>query len=261
MLLSLETVVFGAIAGLALGLTGGGGATVAVPLLVYGLGVPVPQAVAISLLAVGVAALAGFWNRARRSDVDLGAGAMLAGGGVAAAPFGAWLGARIPATLVLAAFGVIVVVVGVRMWLTANRPTDLLLGPCAIRQRISWRCISVLSTTGVTTGLLSGIFGVGGGFVVVPAIVFATGTSIHRAVATSLMVTSIVAGSGFVSMVAHGRHVPWDTAFTFLMGALLGMAAGTKMSARIPGPQLKRTFAVLLGALGAFVMMESLRGG
>ncbi|MCC7042712.1 MAG: sulfite exporter TauE/SafE family protein [Acidobacteria bacterium] len=258
MLIGFETVVFGVIAGLALGLTGGGGATIAVPLLVYGLGLPVPQAVAISLLAVGGSAIAGFGNRGRRHDVDAGAGAMLAGGGVAAAPVGAWLGELIPDVIVLVFFGVTVTIVSVRMWQTAHRPSDMTLGPCAIRRRISWRCISVLSLTGITTGLLSGILGVGGGFILVPAIVFATGMEMHRAVATSLMVTSIVSASAFISMLAHGRDIPWPAATLFLAGGLIGMAVGTVACRWISGVRLKQAFAILLGLLGVLVIVESL---
>lgn len=260
MLIGFETVLFGLVAGVALGLTGGGGATLAVPLLVYGLGLPVPQAVAISLLAVGGSAIAGFWTRARRHEVDLGAGSMLAGGGVAAAPLGAWLGEQIPAAVVLALFGVIVSIVSVRMWRTAHQPADLTLGPCAIRRRISWRCISVLSVTGVATGLLSGIFGVGGGFIVVPAIVFATGMEMHRAVATSLMVVAVVSASAFLSMLAHGRDIPWPSGTMFLAGALAGMFIGTTLCRWISGVRLKQGFAVLLGAMGVFVVVESILG-
>jgi uncharacterized membrane protein YfcA len=257
-LTGIETVIFGAIAGLALGLTGGGGATIAVPLLVYGLGLPVPQAVAISLLAVGGAAIGGFWNRARHHEVDTGAGAMLAGAGAAAAPLGAWMGELIPEAVVLAFFGVIVAVVSVRMWTTARRPADMNVGPCALKRRISWRCFGVLSVTGVTTGLLSGIIGVGGGFILVPAIVFATGMEMHRAVATSLMVTSIVSASAFISMLAHGREIPWPTAIMFLTGGLIGMAIGTVLCRWISGVRLKQGFAILLGLLGLVVIIESL---
>jgi uncharacterized membrane protein YfcA len=257
-LISFETILFGAIAGLALGVTGGGGATIAVPLLIYGLGLPVPQAVAISLLAVGGSALAGFWSRARRHEVDLGAGAMLAGGGIAAAPVGAWLGERIPEAVVLVFFGAIVSLVSVRLWRTAHQPPDMTLGPCAIRRRISWRCISALSVTGVATGLLSGIIGVGGGFILVPAIVFATGIEMHRAVATSLMVTSIVSASAFLSMLAHGRDIPWPIATLFLAGGLVGMAVGTVVCRWIPALRLKQAFAILLGLVGLFVIAEAL---
>jgi len=122
------------------------------------------------------------------------------------------------------------------------------LGPCAIRRRISWQCISVLSVAGITTGLLSGRFGVGGGFIVVPAIVFATGVAIHRAVATSLMVVAIVSASAFLSMLAHGREIPWPAATMFLAGALAGMAIGTILGRWISGVRLKQGFALLLGA-------------
>jgi uncharacterized membrane protein YfcA len=257
-LIGIETIVFGVVAGLALGLTGGGGATLAVPLLVYGLGLPVPQAVAISLLAVGGSALAGIWNRAHRGEVDFGVGAMLAGGGVATSPLGAWLGDRIPDAVVLALFGVLVSVVAVRMWRTARRPTDMTIGPCAIRRRISWRCITVLSATGMTTGVLSGVFGVGGGFIVVPAIVFATGMEMHRAVATSLMVVAIISASAFLSMLAHGRDVPWEVAGMFLAGGLSGMAAGSMACRGLSGVRLQQGFAILLALVGVLVILESL---
>jgi uncharacterized membrane protein YfcA len=259
-LIGVETVVFGVLAGLALGLTGGGGAAIAVPLLVYGLGLPVPEAIALSLLAVGGSAIAGFWHRARHNEVDTGAGGMLAGGGVAAAPVGAWLGGMIPAAVVLAAFGGIVSVMGVRMWMTAHRPADMSVGPCAIKRRISWRCFGVLSATGVATGLLSGLLGVGGGFLLVPAIVFATGMEMHRAVATSLMVTSIVSVSAFVAMLAAGREIPWSVATIFLAGGLIGMTIGTVLCRWISGVRLRQGFAVLLGLLGVFMVAESILG-
>jgi uncharacterized membrane protein YfcA len=257
-LTSSVAVAFGIVAGLALGLTGGGGATLAVPLLIYGIGLPVPQAVAISLLAAGASALAGFLHPSRRRDVDLGTGTMLAGTGVAAAPVGAWLGQRIPEPIVLAGFGAIVAIASIRMWQTAYQPSDMTRGPCAIRRRLSWRCFSVLSVTGVTTGLLSGIIGVGGGFLLVPAIVFATGLEMHRAVATSLMVTSVVSASALLSMVAHGRTIPWPTATLFLVGALVGMTVGSVVCQWVSAVRLKQGFAILLGLVGLLVVVDAL---
>lgn len=257
---TVEVILFGAIAGLSVGLTGGGGAVIAVPLLVYGLGLDVPQAVAISIVAVGGAAVASFGNPTRRSEVDPAVGAMLAAGGVLAAPFGAMIGARLEPTVVLTLFGLLVSSLSVRMWITAKRPADMTLGPCAISRRISWRCITVLSVTGITTGLLSGIFGVGGGFIVVPAIVFATGMAVHHAVATSLMVVSLVSASAFLSMLAHGRDIPWATAVPFLIGGILGMVTGTRLCHLLSAQRLQQGFAVLLGLIGAIVVIESIVG-
>ena len=258
MLTTLEVVLFGAGAGLAVGITGGGGAVVAVPLLVYVLGLDAVQAVAISVLGVGVASVSSFLSRVRRAEVDAGVGALLSAGGIASAPFGAALGARLPEAVLLGAFGLLAAVIALRMWATAGHPADMTLGPCAISRRRSWRCISVLSLTGLTTGLLSGIFGVGGGFIVVPAVVFATGLPIHRAVATSLMVVSIVSAAAFGSMILHGRVIAWTIAFMFLTGGLLGMWAGTRICHLIPAARLQQGFALLLGAVGLGVLVESL---
>lgn len=255
---SLETVTFGAIAGFALGLTGGGGAVLAVPLLVYGLAVDAPQAVAISLMAVGTAAVVGFATRLRRQEVDLRSGLVFAGGGIATAPIGAWLGGRIPEAVLLALFGILVAGVAVRMWVLSRRNVPLATGPCAARGRLSRRCIGILSTAGMGTGILSGLFGVGGGFVVVPALVFATGMAMHRAVATSLMVVAVVSGAALASMFVGGRDIPWTIAVPFLLGSVAGMAAGTGVGRRISGPRLQQAFAVALALVGIFVTAESL---
>lgn len=255
--LMIEALAYGATVGIALGLTGGGGATLAVPLLVFGLAVDPPHAVAISLLSVGAAAVGGFLHRLRRGEVDLGAGSVLAGGGMIAAPIGAWIGGRMPPLLLLGLFGGLIVLVSVRLWRTAGRRTDLPSGPCAVQRRLSVRCVSTLTGAGLTTGLLSGLFGVGGGFVVVPAIVFATGATMHRAVATSLMVVSIVSAAALTAMIVSGREIAWSIALPFLAGSLGGMAIGTSVGRWLSGPRLQQTFAAALAVVGLFVIVRS----
>lgn len=255
---NLETLAFGAIAGFALGLTGGGGAVLAVPLLVYGLSIDAPQAIAISLIAVGISAIVGFLNRLRSHDVDVRAGLIFAGGGMVTAPLGAWLGGRVPEAVLLGLFGVLIAAVAVRMWILSRRATPLAVGPCAARGRLSRRCVTVLSTSGMATGVLSGLFGVGGGFIVVPALVFATGMAMHRAVATSLMVVSIVSGAALGSMLFTGREVPWTVALLFLLGSVAGMIVGMRIGRFVSGPRLQQAFAVGLALVGIFVTAESL---
>lgn len=255
---SLETLTFGVVAGFALGLTGGGGAVLAVPLLVYGLAVDAPQAVAISLIAVGTSAFVGFASRLRSGDVHLSAGLIFAGGGVATAPIGAWLGDRIPEAVLLGLFGILVAGVAVRMWVLSRRTTPMPAGPCAARGRLSRRCVTVLTSGGMATGVLSGLFGVGGGFIVVPALVFATGMAMHRAVATSLMVVAIVSTSALGSILVSGRAIPWGLAAIFLAGSVAGMVAGASLGRRISGPRLQQAFAVALALVGVFVTAEAL---
>jgi len=258
MLTSIELLLFGTAAGLAVGLTGGGGALIAVPLLVYVVGLDAPQAVAISLLGVGASSIVGVLGRSRRAEVDWSVGAMLAFTGMLAAPVGASLGTRLPEVILLGAFGLLVAAVAVWMWTTAGRPSDMSVGPCAITRRRSWRCFGVLTTTGLAAGLLSGLFGVGGGFVIVPAVVFATGLPIHRAVATSLMVVSIISVVAFTSMMIDGRAIDWTIATLFLAGGLAGVGIGTLVCHLLPAARLQRAFALLLAAIGLGVLAESL---
>src|SRR5688572_7870911 len=114
------SLIFGAVVGLSLGLTGGGGAIFAVPLLVYGLGVPAREAVGISLLAVGSTSLVGFVQRARRGLVEFPTGLLFAVAGMFGAPAGSWLANRMPETLLLSLFAILMLVIAVRMWSKSN---------------------------------------------------------------------------------------------------------------------------------------------
>jgi uncharacterized membrane protein YfcA len=255
-MLLIESLLLGGLVGLALGLTGAGGASLAVPLLVYVLAVDAPHAVAISLLAVMAAAMAGLWTRWQRREVDTQAGTLIAAGGIIGAPIGVWYGGRLPEPILLASFGLLVTIVSVRMWITAGRPSSP-TAVCAALKRLSWRCRSVLTGAGLVTGLLSGVFGIGGGFVVVPAVLFATGTTMPRAVGTSLMVASIVSTVALVSMLAGGREVSWNIALPFLAGSMAGMAVGTALAPSVAAVRLQRGFAVTLGVVGLLVIIGS----
>lgn len=256
-MLVFESVLLGSVVGLALGLTGAGGATLAVPLLVYGLSIDPPHAIAISLLSVVASAVVGFRTRLRRREVDTHAGTLIALGGIVGAPVGAWWGGTLPEAMLLTLFGALVTLVSVRTWMMAGQEGLASTAVCAASKRLSWRCRSVLSGAGVLTGLLSGIFGVGGGFVVVPAVLFATGTSMLRAVGTSLMVMALVSTVALVSMLVGGREVSWNIAVPFLAGSLSGMTAGARLAPWVSGPRLQRGFAAALGLAGLFVVVES----
>ncbi len=114
------TAVLGAVVGFSLGLTGGGGAIFAVPILVYGLGVPAREAVGISLLTVGSTALVGFVQRARRGMVEFPTGLLFALAGMIGAPIGARIADYIPEPLLLTIFAGLMFLIAVRMWIKAN---------------------------------------------------------------------------------------------------------------------------------------------
>ncbi len=267
------SLVFGAAVGFSLGLTGGGGSIFAVPLLMYGLGVPSKSAMGVSLAAVGAMALFGVIQRLRRGEVELSTGLLFAAAGMAGAPVGTLLRKVMPEPLLLGLFVVVMVVVAARMWMKAGRTgaearalAELVPGddpgPVCRRDpegklRLTSRCMMLLGLVGVATGVLSGLFGVGGGFVIVPALVFFSGMGIHRAVATSLLVIALIGGSGVVSHVAAGGALDLGLTAWFVAGGLVGMVLGVGLGRRISGPRLQRVFAVAIVLVAAYVAMRS----
>ena len=111
---------------------------------------------------------------------------------------------------------------------------------------------------GLLTGVLSGMFGVGGGFVIVPALVLISGMAIHYAVATSLMVIVLVSISGVGSYLWGGGHLSWDIAAWFLVGGFIGIRFGTALSRRLSGARLQRVFSVAVVLVAIFVVARSI---
>lgn len=268
--MSAWTVAFGMIVGLSLGLTGGGGAIFAVPLLVYGLQLPSYQAVGVSLATVSATALVGFAQRLRGGLVELPTGLLFAVAGMTTAPLGAWLARRIPETLLLTLFGALMLAIAVRMWrataqglpTTACVPVDDDGGPTCRRDpagtlRLTSRCAMLLAGVGFVAGLLTGMFGVGGGFIIVPALVTFSGMGMQRAVGTSLLVITLVSLAGIASHLASGAAIPGDVTLLFLAGSLAGLLTGTAIAQRLSGARLQRVFAAAIVIVGAFVIARN----
>lgn len=264
-------LLFGTITGLALGLTGSGGSIFAVPMLVYGLHVPLDQAVALSLLAVGATAAAGAVRGVYTRAVDARTGLLYALTGVVGAPLGVHFGGRIEDAARLAIFALLMIAVAVLMWRRAGRDHDVVRAAVFARVeddqagaacrhspdgvlRLTAPCMMVLALGGFATGVLSGLFGVGGGFLIVPALQFTTGLSMHRTVATSLLIIAIVSASGVLAFFAGGGAVPAGTASGFIAGGLAGLWLGALLAARLSGAALRRGFAVLV-LLVAFAVL------
>jgi uncharacterized membrane protein YfcA len=115
----------------------------------------------------------------------------------------------------------------------------------------------LLGVVGVGTGILSGLFGVGGGFVIVPALVLFSGMAIHRAVGTSLLVITLVSASGVASHLVVGRDIPFDTTLYFVVGGVLGMFAGIRITRFLSGPALQKVFAVAIVAVAVFIIVRN----
>lgn len=235
--------------GLALGLLGGGGSILAVPVLVYLMGIDPTTAVAMSLPVVGTTALAGAWLRWRRGELDLRTVAVFAPVAMAAGFVAARAGATLDDDLRLLLFAGTMLAAAVAMWRRAGRPA----APAGPPRPAVWFVLPAL-----LVGLLTGLVGVGGGFVIVPVLVAVAGLPLPRASATSLAVIALNAaatGAGYL-----GR-VTFDPGLTaaIIGAALAGMVAGTALAPRIRAGILARAFAVLLVVLGVFIVVERLR--
>jgi uncharacterized membrane protein YfcA len=255
--------------GFSLGLTGGGGAIFAVPLLVYGMGVPAREAVGVSLLTVGSTALVGFVQRARSGMVEFPTGLLFAGAGMIGAPVGAVLADRIPEAVLLGLFAVLMLVIARRMWRKAGDSTARLpimmddnAGPTCRRDpegklRLTSQCSLLLGLVGLGAGVLAGLFGVGGGFVIVPALVVFSGMGIQRAIGTSLLVITLVSAAGTATHLLAGKDLTLATAVTFTAGSIVGLFAGSGLAQRLAGPALQKVFAAAIVVVALYVIFRT----
>lgn len=242
--------VSGALVGFSLGLLGGGGSILATPLIVYLVGVRDPHvAIGTSALAVAVNALTGLAGHARAGEVKWRWGAMFAAAGVLGALGGSLAGKAFNGQKLLFLFAILMVVVGVFM-LRARKATDT---ECATFNRSA-----VLKALGfgLATGLLSGFFGIGGGFLIVPGLIAATGMAMINAIGTSLMA---VAAFGFTTAgdYAFSGLIDWGLAAAFIGGGIVGGTGGTVLSQHLTGKgTLKTVFAYLIFVVAAYMLWK-----
>lgn len=267
--ISAMTAILGALVGFSLGLTGGGGAIFAVPLLVYGLATPAREAVGISLLTVGSTALVGFVQRARRGMVEFPTGLLFALSGMLGAPVGSKLAETIPDTWLLTIFAGLMFLISVRMWLKApDKSANLLIiadenaGPTCRRDpeghlRLTSQCAVLLGVVGLSAGILTGMFGVGGGFIIVPALVSFACMGMQRAIGTSLLVITLVSLAGVSSYLLAGKQLSLETAGLFTAGSVTGLFAGSWLAGRIAGPTLQRVFAAAIVLVALYVLIRT----
>lgn len=269
-------LILGAVTGLALGFTGGGGTMLALPLLMYGLGMPAHAAAVSSLVAVGAMALVGALARMRAHQLQVHLGVIFAVAGIAGAPLGAWLATLVPGSVIIGGFIVLTLLVAQRMWRRAygSLPTDsqplpdqalLRHAVCRFdptgRLRLTSQCLRLLVPAGLLTGVISGMFGVGGGFVVVPALVLISGIDIRQATATSLLVVALVAGSGAVSAIVVGQPVDLLLTSLFTGGGIVGLEVGSHLGSRLPARSVQRSFAVILVIVAGAMLTKSFISG
>lgn len=265
-------LLVGVVIGLVLGLTGAGGSLFAVPLLGFFLDLPMVEITGIALGAVAVSASLGVIQRNTVGIVWLPVSIILVMG-VILAPVGRWLAGYIPALVLLAGFSLLVIWVAIQMWQQAARApeeareiravgelSDLDRQPQPLLINGYWPSPILIKSLagGVITGLLSGLLGVGGGFVIVPMLTLIVGLTMAQAITSSLLIISFVSGSGFVAhWWLHGAMdiglLAWVAA-----GGSVGMVLGNLLGKRLAGPRLQQIFALMLLLTTASLWIEYL---
>ena len=251
-------LIFGAIAtGLALGLTGGGGTLLALPILNQGVGMDLSAATTSSLAAVALLSFVGTAWRWNSGDIKVRLALLFAGAGAIGAPLGSWLHTMIPPSVLVGLFSAVVMLVSMRMWRGKSDPplvtTPLSEDSGPVCQfsvdghlRLTSRCGVRLSMLGIGVGILSGLVGVGGGFLTVPALLALTGLPLRSAVATSLFVVGLIATVGWFSHTMLGHAAPLMQTGIFAGCGVIGLVLGTWLVQRCPQQLLRRGFAGLL---------------
>lgn len=239
--------IIGAVAiGLSLGLTGAGGSILTLPVLVYLAGVPPQEAVGVSLFVVGAAALAGAYQRWRAGEFHPRAAMMFGAAGMAGAAIGARFTKLVPGPVLMSAFAVLMLVVGVRMLF--GKGADAEPEP----ECHPGRCLMA----GAGTGILTGFIGVGGGFLLMPALMRFARLPIRTATGTSLAVIAVNSLIGWVShFPSSAGHWPLMTLFALL--AVVGTVVGKRLSSRLPAARLRQGFAVMVLVTAGIVLWKS----
>jgi uncharacterized membrane protein YfcA len=228
--------------GVSLATLGSGGSIITMPVLVYVAGVPAHDAVGMSLAIVGTTAAVGSYLQSRGSGFDARAAAVFAVTGAAGAYGGAKLTPLVAAGTLMAVFAGLMLLAGWRMLAPGARAA-------APRECHVPRCALI----GLVLGVLTGFLGIGGGFLIVPALVLAAGLDMKRAVPTSLAIIAFNAAGG---LAGHLRHAAfdWTMTATFLASALTGMVVGSRMTRRVSGEAIRRGFAWAVILLGTAIL-------
>ena len=245
-------VVLGLLIGLLLGLLGGGGSILAVPALVYGASIPLAAAIPTSLIVVGISSAVAVLPRLKLVQWRLAG--VFAGTGAAAAFAGAAVNRRLHPTVVLLGFSALMVVAGIQLL----RDRGEVGGACALPAGgINWRsCLPKAISAGLGVGFLTGLFGVGGGFLIIPALVVLLGLPMATAVATSLVVITVNSAAGFT---AHLSTVAIDYRITtaFTIAAIGGSLLAGRLATRLPADRLRRWFAYLVLAVALYITVQT----
>ena len=242
----------GAIAiGISLGLLGSGGSILTVPVLVYLIGQDEKVAIAGSLFIVGSIALAGSLQFLRAGLIQWRSVVIFGVPGMAGTWFGAYLAAWVPGITQLALFAIVMLIAS---WLMLRPPN---LESAESSPRAIWK----IAIDGLIVGVITGLVGVGGGFLIVPALVLLGGLSMRQAVASSLVIIALKSFSGFYKyldvLAQQNLELDWQTLLLVTGLGIAGSFAGSHFAKRVPQDKLKRGFGVFLIVMGIYILIRS----
>lgn len=245
----LTALVFSVLMGLVLGLLGGGGSILTLPILLYAVGIEAKSAIATSLLVVGITSLVGALHHARLGHVEWRTGLVFAATAMIGAFGGGILAADVPATALLLGFAGLMLASAIAM-LRCAKPRTASVSDGNIK-------VAAIMLEGLVVGSVTGLVGAGGGFLVVPALVVFGGMSMHAAVGTSLLVIAL---KSFAGLAGHLSHVSIDLQLAGLISAaaVVGALVGARLSTRVDAAVLRRAFAMLVLTMAVLMLHKEL---
>nr|WP_218849934.1 sulfite exporter TauE/SafE family protein [Nesterenkonia sandarakina] len=235
--------------GISLGLLGGGGTILAVPLLTYVAGMPPKEAIAASMFIIGVTSAVSVVAHARRGNVQWRTGFIFGAAAMAGAFGGGLLGSRLPSAVLMVAFGVMMVATALAMIL--DRRAQAAAGP---RKKLP---LTKILLEGLVVGLVTGMVGAGGGFLVVPALVLLGGLAMPAAVGTSLLIISMKSFTGLAGYLTS-VSIDWGPVLMITGITVIGALIGTAFGKHVPEKALKKAFGYLVLAMGIVVLLQEL---
>jgi hypothetical protein len=241
-------LVLAALIGLSLGLLGSGGSIITLPVLVYVAHIPVQLAVGMSLVIVGGTSALGTLLNLRQGAFDWRAAAFFSVSGMVGAFVGAKFTHLVSATMLMFLFGALMLVVGIR--LLRNGEVKAAAQECR-----PVRCLAV----GVAVGVLTGFLGVGGGFLILPALVLFAGLEMKPAIGTSLAIIAVNCVGGLIGQLRY-VNFDWRLTLGFLLVAMVGMIAGAVLAKQLSATVLRRGFAWCVVLLGVALVAWNLVG-
>ena len=248
--MTLLGLFLGLLVGLTLGLLGGGGSVLTVPIFVMVLAIETKSAIAMSLAVVGTTSLFGAFGHWREKNIDIRSALIFGAFAMSGSFLGGSLSHFLPGDIQLTIFATVMMVAAIFMF--RGRKEEAVEAV-----RLTPRRIGLLALPAAAVGLLTGVIGVGGGFLIVPALTLIAGLPIKKAIGSSLLVIAMTAAAGFAGQLTGDVRIQWGFMAMFTAVAIVGILAGATIVPRVPQRTLRRGFAMFLVLMAALILYQN----